>query len=260
MDVIKRSEMKRFADLAARLVTDQVVPGVRDLYQALLEERARRFVSHLNATSQSERNTAEREIRALATSADGESVLMRIARECLLGTERISLAAMAVIVSCDNLASSDKAAIAASIEGLSDTDAVSFLSLLSRPTTRRSVKSSWCPEYAIDCTVALTPDWEGPRVHAGVDDQALFSCMAECERRRILLPSPSRSRLGNETDIAPRYFCTSSRTLAIYEVIYRALAIVDKETIQVCAIMTIDAIRLSWPAGQTSGEKIDSPG
>jgi hypothetical protein len=236
--------------LAVRLVGDQAVPGVRDLFQALVEERARRFVRQLNAAASDDRLQAEAKIRALASSKSGEKVLMHVARECFFGSERLSLAAMAVLISEHDLNPSYSEIAARALEGFADLDALTFLVMVSRPKACRPMPSKWRPGYVVDVKVVREPDWDVARNLVGISEEVLFTAVTECIRRKILMPDSASARLGSEKDLALRHFCTSRTTLAFYRTLHRALEIVEPTFPHELQLFSPEfALESWWPKG-----------
>jgi hypothetical protein len=244
---MSKDQVKRLGELAVRLVSNHAVPGVKDLFQALIDERSRRFVADLNTACDENRSRAEERIRALASTDSGAKVLMHIARECFFGTERISLAAMAVLVSeYDDCDPGYREVAGRALEGLADIDALVFLIVFSRPKSCRPIPSKWRPGYAFDAKVVLDEEWKSARTLVGASEEVLFAAITECLRRRILLPDSASGRFGGDGDVALRHFCTTHATLSFYRTLHRASQIVDPSLTRELNLFAPDFMRASW--------------
>lgn len=230
-----KSDLSRLVGLVAKVGTDQLFGGVRDLYQGLSEERARRFVSWLSSESAAQQMNAAEALTRLLQDVDGERMVRHICRDVLFGTESISLAALAILASEASNGEHDpfRTRAAAAVDGLQNEDAVIFLGLMQHIGDFTVIKE-WLPVCHFDVSdLQGKSHWLELETLFGLGAREVYSGINELTQRRLFMPDTARGRLGGVDDVAPSAFLLSPETARFFRLLGRALEIAEPDVFKV---------------------------
>lgn len=224
-------ELRRFGKLVGKVAVDKTFGSVRDLFQGLCEERARRFVAWLESELDERQATAETAINALLVSTNGQRILRHVCRDVLFGTESISLAAMALISSRASAQADNPFwyRAAAAIDGLQNEDALVFLALLQYIEDFYVGRENWLPTFHFDTVKLTEPHWDELKTVCGLGEREIYGGLVEVTRRRLLLADVSRGRAASVNEVAPLVAFLTADTSHYFQLLGRALEIAEPD-------------------------------
>jgi hypothetical protein len=238
-------DIKRFAALLSKIGTDAALPGLRELFAALSEERARRFVSWLTEGEPAKSSNAAAVLNKLVQRQGGEKILRHVVREIFFGTETISLATLALLAS--NAAREPSttffARAARGIDGLSNEDAIVFLLLLGK-SDGISVLREWRPACFLNLAEVRSERWAQASALAGIDEHVVIASLEELTRRRFFLPDTAKSRLGGGG--VSLYFGFFEDSLRYYALLSRGLEIAEPLLCRELGLATLEQAETTW--------------
>lgn len=239
------NDIKRFAALLGKMGTDAVLPGLRDLFAALSEERARRFISWLTESDTDKSVSAVDALNNLVREPDGEKILRHVIREIFFGTETVSLATLAVVASqaAREPKNSFLMRAARGIDGLSNEDAIVFLLLLGK-SGGISVHREWRPACFLDLAEVRTERWVQALTLVGIDEHVVVAALQELTRRRFFLPDTVTSRLSG--DGVSLYFGFFEDSLRYYSLLREGLAIAEPVLFREFGLNTTEEAEETW--------------
>jgi hypothetical protein len=241
----------RLTTLLGKIGVDQAVPGLRELFAALSEERARRFVGWLSEDDEEKSVDAATAMTRLVQAKDGEKILRHVVREIFWGTETVSLAGLALLASRAGRHPEDSffARAARAIDGLSNADAAVFLFLMSNPLGV-SVHQEWRPACFFPLSTIQSETWAPVRTVLGVDEEQMVTGISELVQRRIFLPDASSGRLGGEE--VTIFFGFSRDSLRFYELLHRSFELAEPVIQQGLGLFRPPEVDILWRGRLTS--------
>lgn len=236
-------EIQRFAGLLGRIASDQAFGGLRDLLQALSEERARRFVNWLSDATQERQVTAELAIRDLVNHPKGEAILRCVAREVVFGTETISLAALALIASEATVYPEDQfySRAARTLEGMPNDDILAFLSLL-RNLEDLHIHFEWRPVASIDLKCIRGDRWRDISAVLGIGEEEVHAGITSAIRRGLVLADEGGGRLAGDDEYAVTIFLFAHNTWRYFQLLAKAVEIAEPAAFSVLAPMDVKRV------------------
>lgn len=249
----------RVAKLILKAGVDNLAGGLSDLYKGLTEERTRRFIDCLSSESEAQRISAEAAINEVIGGPNGERILRHVCRDVLFGTEAISLAALAIVVSESRRSPFDPfwARAANTIDGLQDDDAVAFVMLLHHHADF-GIHREWQTLCHFDvANLRDKPHWSNLQRLCGIGETEIYSAVSEAIRRRLVLEDTDRGRLAGYGDVAPRTFFLPPTTARYFRILGRAIEIARRDHYTILGPFDFEVIdRL---CGHSNGDTQEHP-
>jgi hypothetical protein len=231
-----------------RIGLDQFAPGVTELYKELQQERARRFIEQLEAASELQRIDAESALGSMLSAEGSRTLLLTVVRDILFGSERISLAALALLASRLLSETPTKVDLAArAIDGMSDLFASTFISLLNKLESMLRLTSKWRVFFQLEVSGVNDAQWQFEREMLGLDAELMVLAVEDLIRRGLLLPDSTGRGAADRICFGLR-----TRTLWYYELLYRAAHLADPTI--------VDASGWSTPEGLSARPLFESEG
>lgn len=226
-----KEDSKRLVRALAGAAAEVMPPGVRPLFQQLLQERVRRFFRWLGGDDEAARSEAEKKLAEICETPDGEKLVRHVYRDVLFGTERISTAGMANIASAVINGDGDRFWIRAAtiIDGLHDDDAFCFVAILSHFDDFDVEPGAWATAVKVDLQDFSAPHWRGILELVGLTENELLVSIDTCVGRRLFWPTDSRGVMGGMTDVAPRRALLVPDTARLYRLLVRSMEMAAPE-------------------------------